>query len=286
MKMKGKAPAKINLSLRVFEQRQDGFHRVETIMMKVSFCDLVEVQIREGNQIRVWVEGHPELSNENNLAAKAARQYLKRAGIEKDVQIQIQKRIFTAAGLGGGSSDAACTLKLLHELLKARITEDELSEIAANLGSDVPFFLEPCELGLGLQRGEKILPWPSLSKRLVLLVNPGIAVSTKEAYQVLDRSLTWNASNDNSFALVSVPKNWNDLLKLMEWGNDLQEVVEKIHPEIRKIRDELVQLGAQFAQMSGSGATVFGLFEDQEAAKKAYVRLRMRWQTVLTETGI
>lgn len=185
------APAKINLILRVFEKRPDGFHRIETVMQKLDWGDDVSVEVGEGEGISVAVKDHPELDGSENLAWRAAKLYLEASGVRKRLKIEIVKRTFIAAGLGGGSSDGAAVLIGLQKQLGA-LSLGSVRELAAKLGSDVPFFLSESPLAAGFGRGEEIVAWPTLPRRSVVLANPGFPVSTAEAYQSLrDHPLLW-----------------------------------------------------------------------------------------------
>ncbi len=278
-----KAPAKINLWLRVFEKMPSGYHRIETGMIKLDLADDIDIQTKPGTGIRVSVPGFRELETDANLAVRAAKAYLEAAGIERSVEIHIEKRIPIGGGLGGGSSDAGTVLTALQKDLKA-LDAVRLRSIGAALGADVPFFLDPSAFGLAKGIGEDLLFRKAPPSRPVLLVNPGFPVSTAEAYQALNRSLTWEGPNGSSFAPRSGPENWHDLGRLMTFGNDLQEVVERIYPEICRIRNGLSEAGAVFAQMSGSGSTVFGLFDDPRDMDRAIAKLDPHWKVVATKT--
>lgn len=284
MQLRERAHAKINWILRVFERRPDGFHRVETVMAKVGLFDDVELTIGQGKGITVSVEGAEGLDGPENIAWKAAEAYLKAAGIVASVAISIRKRIFVAAGLGGGSSDAAAVLRALEGHFRA-LGPGKLREMGARLGSDVPFFLGASDWALGLGRGEKITPFPGLPPRPLLLVHPGFPVSTKSAYEALDRSLTSKDPDGSTLALARGAEKWSDLTGLLGARNDLQEVVERIHPEIAAVRRHLAESGADVSQMSGSGGTLFGIFEDENVARAAERGVKGRWSVVLTTTG-
>jgi 4-diphosphocytidyl-2-C-methyl-D-erythritol kinase len=279
------APAKINWILKVFERRPDGFHRIETVMIKTGLADDLEISVSDGDGIDVTVEDDPSLSSPENLGWKAAEAYLREAGVRKAVSIWMRKRIFVAAGLGGGSSDAAAVLRGLERNMGC-LGPSKLRDLGAKLGSDVPFFLHDCQVGIGMGRGEEIVSWPSLPSRPLLLVNPGFPVSTKTAYEKLGRGLTWEGPGDTPLALARRPEKWSDLTGLLRARNDLQEVVERLHPEIAGIRHRLREAGAEISQMSGSGGTVFGLFGNREIARGAEREMGKRWSTVLTETGV
>ncbi|MFH1017599.1 MAG: 4-(cytidine 5'-diphospho)-2-C-methyl-D-erythritol kinase [Pseudomonadota bacterium] len=278
-----KSPAKINLWLRVFERMPSGYHRIETGMVKLGLTDDLDIEIRSGSGVRVSVPGFPQLETETNLAVRAAKAYLEAAGIERSVGIRIGKRIPVGGGLGGGSSDAGTVLTALQNDLKG-LDPVRLRSIGAALGADVPFFTEPSAFGFATGIGEEVSFGQAPPSRPVLLVNPGFPVSTAEAYRALNRSLTWDGPDGSSFAPRFGTKNWHDLERLMTFGNDLQEVVEHIYPEIRRIREGLREAGAVFAQMSGSGSTVFGLFDRGEQADRAVSKLDPRWKVTVTET--
>jgi 4-diphosphocytidyl-2-C-methyl-D-erythritol kinase len=254
-------------------------------MMKVGLADDLEISVRDGHDIHVEVTNDASLNGPGNLCWKAAQAYVKESGVEKSVSIRLTKRVFVAAGLGGGSSDGAAVLRGLEAKL-GQLGREKLLQIAAELGSDVPFFLHSCEIGLGMGRGEAVTPWPDLPAMPLLLVNPGFPVSTKTAYEKLGRPLTWDGPDDTPLALARRPEKWSDLTGLLGPRNDLQEVVERLHPEIGKIRQALIEQGATVSQMSGSGGTVFGLFEDRVAARSAEREMGRSWSTVLTQTGV
>jgi 4-diphosphocytidyl-2-C-methyl-D-erythritol kinase len=278
-----RSPAKINLSLKVFERLASGYHRVETAMIKVDLADDIRVESGPGDGVSVLVPGFPDLENERNLAARAAEAYLEAAGVRREVRIRVEKRIPIGGGLGGGSSNAAAVLSALQEEL-GRLSPEILHSIATKLGADVPFFLYPPSLGFAKGIGEELSFWKAPPSRPVLLVNPGFPISTAEAYQALSRTLTWKHPNGSSFAPRSGPENWRDLGRLLSLGNDLQEVVEARHPEIAAIRNRLSQAGASFSQMSGSGSTVFGLFDRDEDADQAVCKLDPKWKAFVTRT--
>ena len=277
------APAKINLALRVYERKPDGYHRVETVMMKTTLADVVDLGVRSGDEISISVPGFPELENESNLAVRAAEAFFRLTHRRHGLSIRIQKKIPVGGGLGGGSSDAAAVLRGLSEWFGGVAARD-LTLLAANLGADVPFLLHRANLAFARGIGEKLIPWPSPASRSAVLCHPGFPVSTAEAYAALGRTLTWTHPNGSSFAPRRGPENWRDLGRLMSIGNDLQEVAERKYPVIADIRMKLKSFGAVFSQMSGSGSTVFGIFEDAERARTAVENLKASYWAVLTRT--
>jgi 4-diphosphocytidyl-2-C-methyl-D-erythritol kinase len=264
------SPAKINLHLKVFEKNADGYHRVETSMVKISLFDQINIQIEDGAGIEVLVDKPFEnLSGPQNLAYRAADLFLKKTGIQKKIQIHITKKIPLGAGLGGGSSNAGVTLTALNNAFDQPLTELALMELGRQLGADVPFFVQSQDFGLMKGRGDELVHAASFAQLPVLIVYPNIHASTGEVYQRLGRSLTWKGSNGISESFNRQITGWKDTDFLLKLGNDLQEVTQTMHPVIADICNQLKKHGATFSQMSGSGASVFGLFEDEVEAQKA-----------------
>ena len=258
------APAKINLVLRVLGKRPDGYHEIESIMQMVSLYDTLSFE--EGGRGIVLKTDHPDLpTGEENLIVRAARLVCDETGRRPKLRIGLVKRIPIAAGLGGGSSDAAAALAGLNRLWGEPIPPKRLVMLAETLGMDVPFFLNgPTALATG--RGECLERLPSPSPPLsVLLVNPGIKVSTALAYGALKLGLT-TENKHISIRRFSIAT-FVEARAVLE--NDLEQVTLKAHPEIREIKESLLNEGALGALMSGSGSTVFGLFPDPESATSA-----------------
>ncbi len=285
MKLEGKAHAKINLSLRITGVRPNGYHDLETIMLKLDLADRVQLEISKGWKITAEVPARPELNSSDNLACRAAKMFCDELGLEKKIHIVIDKKIPLGGGLGGGSSDAAVVFKLLHAEFPG-MSESRLKELATRLGADIPFLLQDAPLALAKGIGEELFPLPNLPRRNVVLLNPGFPVSTPEAYAAYDRRLTNEGVNDNCVAALQRPENWSDLDRLIGTGkgNDLQIVVEEMFPEIAKARQRLLEEGAQSAQMSGSGATVFGLFDDRALAERVCENVRELGHAIFTTT--
>ena len=283
-KIRVKAPAKINLYLKVFEKRGDGFHRMETGMLKVDFCDELEIVLSSNPEIEInlSVPGYPDLEGKGNLVYQAALQYLERAQVTSKVDIRLNKRIFMGAGLGGGSSDAGVLLKSLQDELKA-LSEEEVFDIASQLGSDVPLFLQNRDFAIATGRGEKC-KYENITTEpyFAVLLNPGLHVSTGGVYQRLGRTLTWKPENDSYVFNLGSARNVLDFCKL---GNDLQPVAQGMHSEVTQAVSEMSQSGALVAQMTGSGSTVFGLFESEQAAHQAAKRLHQWPHVVVCRLG-
>ncbi|MBQ1769558.1 MAG: 4-(cytidine 5'-diphospho)-2-C-methyl-D-erythritol kinase [Turicibacter sp.] len=250
-----KAPAKINLALDTLYKRKDNYHEVEMIMTTVDLADYITVTSLEKNEIIIKSNEFTMPLNEKNLAYKAAKLFKEYFNIDKGVEIYIKKRIPVAAGLAGGSSNAAATLKALKELWNVECTIDELAELGAKLGSDVPF----CVYGgtaLATGRGEIIQPIPSPPKCWVILIKPRIGVSTKEIYEALDAKNVEHLDIEGMLQCIN-EKDYEGICNRL--GNSLEEVTLERYPVVAEIKNKLVQFGADAVLMSGSGPTVFAL---------------------------
>lgn len=264
-----KSYAKINWTLDVLFKRGDGYHELRTIYQTVSLHDDLRVSETSG-AIEIVCDDPRVPCDETNLAFKAALLLREVNGTSKGARIEIEKRIPVAAGLGGGSSNAAATLLALIKLWQVEIDERELIRIAARLGSDVPFFLIG-GTAMGVGRGEEVSPIEQVHCEHLLLVNPGFAVSTRDAYEKLSRLTSSEAASIIPFALLAA-KGISGLPLVAR--NDLEEPVFAAYPEIAEVKRRLMSLGARHALMSGSGATVFGVFDNSEMAGRAESDLR------------
>lgn len=271
-----RAPAKINLCLAVLGKRADGYHEIDSLMQKVALEDRIRVK-RGGSGIRLTCPGTSLPTDERNLIFRAALAFLQATGLEGGrgaggIDIVLEKKIPIAAGLGGGSSDAASVLHGMNLLFAAGLTHEELRELARPLGADVPFFVygEPAAWATGI--GEKLTAAMPLGDYHIVLVNPGFPVSTAWAYENL--ALT---SDGNTFILArgrGTDGNRIGRRFSLPGGlhNDLEAVTIKRFPEIEFIKKKLQQDGAEGALMSGSGPTVFGLFTEYDSAGRSFTR--------------
>lgn len=260
------APAKVNLTLDVVGKRPDGYHDVAMLLVRLSLHDKVTVALTDSARVAVACPGLDLAAGEENIAARAARLFFEHTGCRTGVDIRIDKRIPAAAGLGGGSSDAAAVLLALNDLLAAGLSRAELQSLGVRLGADVPFFLcgEMAAWATGI--GERLEPWRGLPPCWLVLVNPGFAVSTAWAYQTLRLTHPPRTTKIPRF-----PERVADLVPLLH--NDLEAVTSARHPEIAGIKARLLAAGALGALMSGSGPTVFGLFAGQAEAESAAAQL-------------
>jgi len=271
-----RTPAKINLCLNVLGRRPDGYHEVEMLMQAMGLFDEVTVRL-SGSGITVTCDSAAVPGGEGNIAWRAARELLERSGRTTGVAIEIKKTIPVAAGLGGGSSDAAAVLVAGNRLLGTRLDRKGLADIGTRLGMDVPFFFYgPTALARG--RGEvltSLLPPP---KFWVLLVNPGFETSTAWAYNNLNFGLT-KKGDCTSIAGLNVRQIAGSL------HNDLETVTAAAHPAIGQMEQALLEAGALGACMSGSGPTVFGIFDAEEGCREAARKLQKKgWRLYPAET--
>ena len=268
-KLKFKTPAKINLGLHIHKKREDGFHELETILQMVTWFD--ELQL-EGTceKVELFCDT-PEIPNdETNLVVKAARLLQKHfPGRCAGVNITLKKSIPSGAGLGGGSGNAAGVLLALNHLWDLKISRENLIALSGELGSDVPFFLiSPCAIGTG--KGEILEPIKNPINLYVLMIYPNLPLSTPWVYGNLKLKLTKHKNN------ISILTNFLMRSDFAQLGaglyNDLEPIVFKRYPEILEIKNELLRSGAGGALLSGSGSTVFGIFDNPDLAKKALAR--------------
>jgi 4-diphosphocytidyl-2-C-methyl-D-erythritol kinase len=256
-----RAPAKVNLVLRVGPLRPDGFHDLQSLMVPLDLADAVDVSIaRRAGPVTCRVPGRPELDGERNLAARAALAFRERFGISFGIAIRIAKRVPVTAGLGGGSSDAAAVLRILARAFRVR-DRAALAEVALGIGSDVPFFLGPGP-AWAAGRGERLAPTdvPPLHLVLVYPSAPALAIRARDAYRWLDASRAGRA-------VPALPR--RGAFRSSRLGNDLDGPCFARHPALAALRGLLVGQGATGAIMSGSGPTLFGVFSGRTAAVRA-----------------
>ena len=255
--------AKINLDLRVLGKRPDGFHELRTIFQTISLADRIDVEYERG---RTKVEIESNLDIPGNLILKAADLVMQSARATGRVKFRLTKRIPMGGGLGGGSTNAAAVLLALPAVLGKRVPFEKLLELAAELGSDVPFFLTG-GTALGIGRGAEVYPMPDAPAAPGLLVAPGIHSSTAEAYRALERKplSEINATICNNFQVVADRTG----LRQTKFLNDFETVVFERYPQLKSIKGKLLRLGAWRAMMTGSGSSVFGMFPDSSFRDRA-----------------
>lgn len=266
-----KAMAKINLGLDVVRRREDGYHEVRMIMQTVNLYDKLVITVSEEPGIRLTTNLGFLPVNEDNLIYKAARLLMDEYDIKKGVDIQLQKFIPVAAGMAGGSTDAAATLIGMNRLFHLNLSRQQLMDYGVKLGADVPYCIAG---GTALSEGigEILTPLPDVPKGYVLVAKPGINVSTRFVYTNL--KLNEETEHPDIDAQIEAIKeqDFRKMAGLM--GNVLETVTIPAHPIIQEIKDFMMREGAVNAMMSGSGPTVFGLYEDKQLAEKACEKLR------------
>jgi 4-diphosphocytidyl-2-C-methyl-D-erythritol kinase len=281
--LKFPAFAKINWTLRVLGKRADGFHEICTVFQTVSLADRLTF---ESASETVLTCDAPEVpTDESNLVLRAANALRGRFSITKGARIHLEKRIPSPGGLGGGSSDAAITLIALAHLWEIKTKKSELSEIGAKLGADVPFFLTGgTALGTGL--GIEIEVLPDVPKTLLLIITPDENVLTGEAYQALGAPLLTNEMSKTILEICRFEAKNADFLQT-GLHNDFEKTIFRLRPEIARVKSRLLQAGASGALLSGSGASVFAIFDNNELRQQA-VRLFGRneptWRVFECET--
>ena len=266
-----KALAKINLGLDVVRRREDGYHEVRMIMQTIQLYDRLDIKRTQepGIQIQTNLSFLPV--NENNLIYKAAKLLMDEFSITDGVSVKLDKRIPVAAGMAGGSTDAAAMLIGVNRLFSLGLTKRELMERGVQIGADVPYcIMRGTALAEGI--GEALSPLPPMVKCPVLIAKPSISVSTKFVYQNLKLDDTTIHPDVDRLIDDIKAKNLHDIAAHM--GNVLETVTIPNYPVIDEIKKHMLSNGAVGAMMSGSGPTVFGLFDDEDTAKKAYKAMR------------
>ncbi|MBW2281721.1 MAG: 4-(cytidine 5'-diphospho)-2-C-methyl-D-erythritol kinase [Deltaproteobacteria bacterium] len=260
------APAKLNLGLRILDRRPDGYHEIETVFVPLRLFDELEIEASPEPGIHLECDDPALPLDGRNLAVRAAERTSAALGVEPAWAIRLRKRIPVAAGLGGGSSDAAAVILGLEELAGTALDSRVRAELARGLGADVPFFLDP-RPAVGRGVGDRLEPIPDVPELSWLLVRLPFGISTAEAYQSASRELTLPRRGSSIAALLG-PSG-----AVGSPENDLETFAVRGHPEIEQARRALLEEGARAAGMSGSGPTVYGLFDDTEAARAVAARV-------------
>ena len=266
--------SKVNIGLKVLSQRDDGYHNIYTIFQELNFGDSIDIEKREhGFKIIANVDWIP--TNKSNICYKAYTEIKKEFSEVKGIHIKIDKKIPIGSGLGGGSANAAALLKGIKNIYKLEVTESKLEEIGGEVGADVPFFIKgKTQLGEGI--GDKLTQLPKAIIGTYLLVIPKISIRTEWAYSVIKNRL----NNQNKNAKFSSFIN-EDYSSLQIFENDFEQIVIPAYPEIGAIKSKLLNLGARFASLSGSGSTVYGVYDDEASAKEAELLFHTSHQTIL-----
>ena len=276
MELTFKSYAKINLALKVLGKASKGYHKIETVMQLVDLYDTMSFEKLDEDSI-VVNSTNKELENEDNLAYKEASLLKSKFHVKFGVRINIEKIIPLASGLGGGSSNAATTLTALNKLWKLKIPEKKLIDLSTDLGSDTPFFITgSTALVYGI--GDKLKPVKKSHKMNIVLINPGFKVYTKDAYKMIDKfKRSKRKPNSKSPPIQNLIKSMaqNDFEGIASnISNDFEEMLLKKYPIMSEIKSNMLRNRALNATVSGSGPTMFGIFESIYTAREAYYELR------------
>jgi 4-diphosphocytidyl-2-C-methyl-D-erythritol kinase len=253
--------AKVNLALCVLGRRPDGYHDIQTVFQTIDLGD--ELKFQDSPQIELRCENLPGVRQEENLVWKAASMLASASGTGKGAFITLNKQIPAGAGLGGGSGDAAATLLGLRRFWNLSVSDSDLCGMAARLGSDVPFFLNG-GTALGEGRGERIRPLPDFPSEHLVIIFPGIHVSTAEAYRSLNLGLTSSLEDHRIQRFIGQEQAGDSILTGI--FNDFEVTILAAYPPIREAKAFLEERGATATLLSGSGSSVFGFFSDEESA--------------------
>ena len=270
-----RSKSKINLGLKVLNKRSDGLHNIVTIFQEVDFGDKIQlVKHKTGCQIKSDVDWIP--IDNSNICHKAYSALCHELNQDFGVKISLEKRIPVGSGIGGGSANAATTLIGLNSLYNLGLNDKKLESIAVNIGADVPFFIRG-GTQIGQETGGKLSPITKKLEAAILLVIPRLSISTEWAYSQLKNKLK---SDNGILRFANLMR--KDFLSFKFFENDFEKIVIPAYPEIGSIKNKLLDSGAKFASLSGSGSTVFGIFDDNVFAKKAESYFRNSHLTILT----
>lgn len=269
--MRLQAFAKINLGLDVLGKREDGYHEVRMIMQTIRMYDQLDMRKSVEPGIHLTTNKKYIPVDENNLVWRAAKLMMDTCGIMEGVSIHLHKVIPVAAGMAGGSSDAAATLVGMNRLFHCGLSKEKLMELGVQIGADVPYcVLRGTALAEGI--GEKLTVLPPMPDCWIMIGKPGISVSTKYVYTTLDLNTDTVHPDIDGMKKALEDGNLYGITERM--GNVLQDVTIPAYPEVERIKEQMKTLGAVNAMMSGSGPTVFGIFDNEEKAQKACQKLR------------
>ena len=275
-RISGRAFAKVNLGLRILDRRPDGFHELRTVYQTISLADRIELTWTPGRAGKIVLRcNRKELETPDNLVVRAAEALLQRTGSRGNLHISLRKQVPEGAGLGGGSSDAAAALTGLSRLLNRPQPPEVLTEIAAGLGSDVPFFLQGGR-AVGVSRGEEVYPLPEPPREWLLLLAPYVHSSTPEAYRDLAKARQGSLTPLDKPRIINVfgsgigvPGGRAAQSLAGALANDFEEIIFHRFPKLAVLKSRLIKVGARDSALSGSGAALFGLFATRRAAEDA-----------------
>jgi len=259
-----KAPAKINLTLDIIGKREDNYHDLRMVMTTIDLYDRLLINKIKENQIVLSSNKYFLPNDEKNLVYKAAKIMKNTFNIKTGLNIYIEKNIPIAAGLAGGSSDAAAMIRAINKLFKLNLNLEKMISIGKQIGSDIPFCLYN-KTALVEGRGEIITPLPKVAKCWVILVKPNFGVATKDVFSNVDFKKIFHPDVDKMIKAIKL-QNYNLICQSI--GNSLEQVTFDMYPEVKEIKEKVISLGVDAALMSGSGPTIFGLVLKERKAKK------------------
>ncbi|MDI6745413.1 MAG: 4-(cytidine 5'-diphospho)-2-C-methyl-D-erythritol kinase [Thermodesulfovibrionales bacterium] len=272
-----KTPAKINWFLSVLGKREDGYHEILSLMQSIALYDRLTFEHSD----RIEIKTDADIPLDENLVYKAAILLKEKFSVKKGAVITLNKEIPVSAGLGGGSSDAACCLSGLNRLWELGLKDEELIKLGGMLGSDVPFFLK-APIASVKGRGEIVTKLEAASKHIIVIVKPVIGISTKWAYSEMSKMLPELTKRDNNIKLFCYALERQDFKSVvLMMKNDLELPVMRKFRVIGEIKDRLLAIGAEASLMSGSGPTVFGVFSSREKAEDAAKAMKPYWSRVV-----
>lgn len=273
-----KSPAKVNLYLRIINRRPDGFHNLVTIFERINLFDSIELKAIKENKIRIYCSHKDVPAGPKNLVYKVAQRLKDDFGLSQGVEIKITKRIPVAAGMAGGSSNAATVISGLNRLWDLKLSQEKMVTYASQIGSDVAFFLYDASWALGTQRGEKIRPLKVNQKLWHVLVIPRIKLYAKDVYGRLKLQLT-KKSDDANILLQHLKKNHLDAVSAL-MTNDLESTVMEICPQLKLLKMRMEQLKCLKVLVSGSGPCVYGLVSSRKESLRIKKILNQKYSRV------
>jgi 4-diphosphocytidyl-2-C-methyl-D-erythritol kinase len=270
--------AKINLHLRVLGRRADGYHEIRTVFQTITLTDRLTLRALDESRLELECDAPDVPTDDSNLVIRAAKLLRERFNVARGASIKLEKSIPAGGGLGGGSSNAAVALAGLARLWEIETTREELRELGATLGADVPFFFTG-GTARGTGPGTEIAPLADAPATSLLVITPRVKISTAEAYKSLNAPAL---TKENAPANLLVSRTEADFSASLpaSLANDFEPVVYRLHPEVGRARDALIEAGAKGALMSGSGSSVFGVFESSDEVERARARIKVEagWQ--------
>ena len=269
------AYAKINIHLKVLAKRKDGFHNLESIFQRISIADYLSLE-KSSDSRSCTVESPLMPLPVGNTLTEAWKAFCNVSDVDTGVRVRLIKNLPAGSGLGAGSSDAAALLKAANELFAMPLSDSELTTLALQVGSDVPFFLKS-SAGIVTGRGEVFEPIRARTDCFGILIWPDVQSSTKEAYELLDNQKEALSHECEACGYEKLAAQYMAPFKTWRFVNDFQPVLEQRYPVIGRVRKELCEQAAAFAQMSGSGSAVFGLFSSESLMASAFQVLAKRW---------